>query len=210
VLERHDVEYLNISEELWAERVCDSDLIHAEVNKYFSPVNTESLTSSVPSRIYDMKGGTLLNLTKPKRSLKANFVSLSLKNMFGMIPTPWRRKYNGENEELLAQSILDINRIYNSLFDVVGIIEGVLTTSETVDNPMSPVIHSNTGYIWTSINPLELDALVTAQLGLKPQNVEYLQEASKLFDPWSSQVEELGKKYKIDFSISRQAFPDER
>ena len=200
VLEKHDIEYLNISEELWANRVCNSELIHEEVNKQFSPVVTESLSTSVPSRLYDLKNGTLLNLTKPKRSLKENFVSLSLKNMFGMIPTPWRRKYHGENEELLTQSIMDINKIYTTLFDVVGIIEGVFTTSETIGNPMEPVIHSNTGYIWASDAPLELDALVTTQLGLNPHGVEYLQQASEIFGSWSNQIEEYGKKHSIDFS----------
>jgi uncharacterized protein (DUF362 family) len=210
VLERHDVEYLNISEELWAKRICDSELIQKEVNKHFSPVNTETLSASVPSRLYDLKDGTFLNLTKPKRSLKANFVSLSLKNMFGMIPTPWRRKYHGENEEFLTQSILDINKIYNSLFDVVGLIEGVLTTSETVDNPMNPVIHSNSGYIWASENTLELDALVTTQLGLNPHSVEYLDCAATVFGSWSKQIEVDGNKHRLDFSTSQQAFPDER
>ncbi|MHA1906422.1 MAG: DUF362 domain-containing protein [Candidatus Thorarchaeota archaeon] len=207
VLEKHDVEYLNISEELWANRVCNSELIQEEVSKHFSPVATETLSTSVPSHLYDLKGGTLLNLTKPKRSLKANFVSLSLKNMFGMIPTPWRRKYHGENEELLTQSILDINKIYNSLFDVVGIIESVFTTSETVENPMNPLIHSNTGYIWASENPLELDALVTSQLGLNPHNIEYLQLAFQVFGAWSSQLEEYGEMHRLDLSTGREAFP---
>jgi len=201
VLEKHDVEYLNISEELWANRVCDSESIQTEVGKQFPPVATESLIASVPSRLYDLKGGTLLNLTKPKRSLKENFVSLSLKNMFGMIPTPWRRKYHGEDEELLTQSIMDINKIYNSLFDVVGIIEGVFSTSETVDNPMNPTIHSNTGYIWASVSLLELDALVTTQLGLNPNDVEYLQQASEIFGHWTSQIEEYGQKRKLDFTV---------
>lgn len=199
VLEKHEVEYLNISEELWANQVCNSEVINEKVNKRFSPMNNESLAASVPTRLYDLKDGTLLNLTKPKRSVEENFVSLSLKNMFGMIPTPWRRKYHGENEELLTQSILDINKIYASLFDIIGIIEGVFSTSETIGNPMKPVIHKNTGYIWASQNPLELDALVTTQLGLDPHTIEYLQHASEIFGDWSSQIEEFGKDHRVDF-----------
>ncbi|MDF1537577.1 MAG: DUF362 domain-containing protein [Candidatus Thorarchaeota archaeon] len=199
VLDQHDVEYLNISEELWANRICNPELIHKEVEKQFPPLASESLSASVPSRLFDLKGGTLLNLTKPKRSLKENFVSLSLKNMFGMIPTPWRRKYHGENEELLTQSILDINKIYESLFDVKGIIEAVFTTSETVDNPMDPLIHSNAGYIWASDNSIELDALVTNQLGLDPHGIDYLKQASKIFGEWSNQIEEYGRKHRVVF-----------
>jgi uncharacterized protein (DUF362 family) len=198
VLDRHNVEYMNLSEEFWAKRVCDSESIHEAVNKKYSPVLTETLAASVPTRLYDLRGGTLIDLTKPKRSLPANFVSLSLKNMFGMIPTPYRRKYHGDNEELLTQSILDINKICNALFDVVGVIEGLFTTSETIDNPMIPAIHRNTGYIWTSDKPLSLDALVTTQLGIDPHAVEYLQEAIDVFGPWSNQIEDLGKKHRVN------------
>lgn len=199
VLDKHNVEYLNISEELWADRICNSKLVENEVENQFSSLSDEIPPIPVPTSIFDMKGGTILNLAKPKRTLKDNFVSLSLKNMFGMIPTPWRRKYHGANEELLTQSIIDINKIYHSLFDVVNIIEGVFTTSETTDNPMSPTIHENTGYIWASEKSLELDALVTTQLGLDPHRVDYLEQASKTFGPWSQHTKEYGQKYKVVF-----------
>ncbi len=197
VLNRHKVEYLNISEELWAGRVCDRVLIQNEVENQFAPVKTESLVSSVPARLYDLRGGTLLSLAKPKRSLKESFVSLSLKNLFGMIPTPYRRKYHGEDESLLSQSIVDISKIYHALFEVRGLIEGVFTTSETVDNPMTPKIHKNYGYVWASENLLELDALVSYQLGVDPRQVEYLNQAAKVFSPWSENIEKFGKKNKL-------------
>ena len=199
VLDKHDVEYLNISEELWAGRVCNPELIHKEVEKRFPPLASESLSSSVPTRLFDLKGGTLLNLTKPKRSLKENFVSLAFKNMFGMIPDPWRGKYHGENDALLSQSIMDINKIYNSLFDVKGIIEGIFATSETIDNLIDPTIHSNTGYIWVSENSLELDALVAVQLGINPYDVEYLKQASEIFGSWNNRIEEFGRTHRVVF-----------
>ena len=79
-------------------------------------------------------------------------------------------------------------------------VEGVFITSETVGNPMSPVIHSNTGYIWASNHPLELDALVAMQLGLNPHTIEYLQQAIEVFGAWNSQIEETGQQHSIDFS----------
>ncbi|MCK5239527.1 MAG: DUF362 domain-containing protein [Candidatus Thorarchaeota archaeon] len=199
VLDKHDVEYLNISEELWANRVCKPELIQKEVEKRFLPLEIESLLSSVPSRLYDLKGGTLLNLSKPKRSLKNNFVSLTLKNMFGMIPDPWRGKYHGENDVLLSQSIIVINKIYESLFDVKGIIEGIFTTSETIDSLIDPTIHSNTGYLWGSENSPELDAFVTFQLGMNPYDIEYLKLASDIFGSWNHGIEEFGKKHRVVF-----------
>ena len=199
VLDKHDVEYLNISEELWAGRVCSAEVITNEVENHFAPVTIESLVSSVPNRLYELRGGTLLSFTKPKRSLKEVFVSLSIKNLFGMIPTPYRRKYHGEDESLLSQSIVDINKIYHTLFEVKGLVEGVFTTSETIDNPMAPKIHKNGGYIWASRNLLELDALVSFQLGINPNEVEYLKKATETFGTWNEEIENLGIKNRIDF-----------
>jgi len=199
VLDRHDVEYLNISEELWAGRVCNATVIQNEVENQFAPVTIDSLVASVPTRIYELRGGTLLSLAKPKRTLKERFVSLSMKNLFGMIPTPYRIKYHGENESLLSQSIVDINKIYHALFEVKGLIEGVFTASETIDNPMAPKLHKNSGFIWVSRNLLELDALVSYQLGINPNEVEYLKKATEAFGTWNEKTENFGRKNPVDF-----------
>ncbi|MFX0108197.1 MAG: hypothetical protein ACFE7R_07930, partial [Candidatus Hodarchaeota archaeon] len=62
ILEKHNVEYLNLSEELWANRVCDSDVIKEEVNSQFDPIKEEVFYSMVPTRLYELKGGTLLSI----------------------------------------------------------------------------------------------------------------------------------------------------
>ena len=112
---------------------------------------------------------------------------------------PWRGKYHGENDALLSQSIIDINKIYNSLFDVKGIIEGVFATSETIDRLLDPIIHSNTGYIWASDNSPQLDALVAVQLGINPYDVDYLKQASEIFGAWNNRIEEFGRKHRVVF-----------
>jgi uncharacterized protein (DUF362 family) len=202
VLDRHDVEYLNLSEELWANRVCKSNLVADYVESRTGVLENTALYGLVPKRLYDLKGGTLLNLTKPKRSLKAHHVSLTLKNMFGMIPSPWRGKYHGENDSLLDQNIVDINRLYGSLFEVTGVIESVFSTSETLDNFLLPSIHRNQGLIWAGPETLELDALVTSQLGLNPSDVSYLRLAAERIKPWSEDSVTLGMTNPIEFPKS--------
>ena len=199
VLEKHDVEYLNISEELWAKRVCVADQIQKSVARRYPPLVIEDLAATVPTRLHDLRGGTLISLAKPKRSLGANFVSLSMKNMFGMIPTPYRRKYHGDNEELLSHSIIDINKIYHSLFNVMGVVEGIFSTSETIGNPMTPVIHRNAGYVWASTSLLALDALIAAQLGLDPRNVDYLLASMDAFGRWSDDIVAYGRAHPVSF-----------
>jgi uncharacterized protein (DUF362 family) len=199
VLEKHGVEYLNLSEELWANRMCDSDMVADQVEACSSMVENSELYALVPERLYELRGGTLLNLAKPKRSLKALHVSLTLKNLFGMIPSPWRGKYHGDDDSLLCMNIVDINRMYNALFDVKGIIEAVYSTSETLDNILHPAIHRDMGLIWSGVDTLELDALVSSQLGLNPRQVDYLQLASEKIKQWNENTVEVGMANPVRF-----------
>jgi uncharacterized protein (DUF362 family) len=199
VLEKHGAEYLNLSEELWANRMCDSDMVANQVEACSSMVENSELYALVPERLYELRGGTLLNLAKPKRSLKALHVSLTLKNLFGMIPSPWRGKYHGDDDSLLCMNIVDINRMYNALFDVKGIIEAVYSTSETLDNILHPAIHRDMGLIWSGVDTLELDALVSSQLGLNPRQVDYLQLASEKIKQWNENTVEVGMANPVRF-----------
>jgi uncharacterized protein (DUF362 family) len=202
VLEQHGVEYLNLSEELWASRMCEPQLVASHVESRTGVLENKELYGLVPERLFELKGGTLLNLAKPKRSLKAHHVSLTLKNLFGMIPSPWRTKYHGENDSLLDQNIVDINRLYAALFEVKGVIEAVFSTSETLDNVLHPTIHRDLGLIWSSIDTVELDALVSSQLGLNPEEVSYLRLAAEKIKPWNEDTVKLGMASPIDLPYS--------
>lgn len=202
VLEKHSVEYLNLSEELWANRLVDSELIKKDAESRFNPVTDEIFYSMVPSRLYDLIGGTLLSLAKPKIAFKAVGVSHSIKNLFGMIPSPWRGKFHGEDHDLLDESIVNINKIYRSLFDVKGVVEGIFTTSNSQDSLLDPVIYSNQGCIWGSSDTLELDALITSQIGIDPRTVGHLKLAAESFGIWTPQVIESGLNNPIVFTSS--------
>jgi uncharacterized protein (DUF362 family) len=199
ILKKHDTEYLSLSEELWASRLSESSVIEEAVLGRYDPLENDEIYSIVPERISELQGGTLLNLTKPKRSLKAKHVSLALKNLFGLIPSPWRGKYHGEEDQLLGSNIVDINKVYHSLFDVKTIIEGVFTTSETIDNFLLPAIHRDMNLIWGSGNSLELDALVTSQMGLDPNEVGYLSYANGRLGNWKEDTIALGRQNPIEF-----------
>ncbi|MFW9913663.1 MAG: hypothetical protein ACFFEU_14390, partial [Candidatus Thorarchaeota archaeon] len=119
--------------------------------------------------------------------------------LFGMIPSPWRGKYHGDDDSLLCMNIVDINRMYNALFDVKGIIEAVYSTSETLDNILHPAIHRDMGLIWSGADTLELDALVSSQLGLNPRQVDYLQLASEKIKQWNENTVEVGMANPVRF-----------
>jgi uncharacterized protein (DUF362 family) len=51
-----------------------------------------------------------------------------MKNLFGLVPDPFRFRWHGTKGQRLAQSILDNAKIYSALFDVVGFNEGIFHT----------------------------------------------------------------------------------
>jgi uncharacterized protein (DUF362 family) len=51
-----------------------------------------------------------------------------LNYLFGMIPDPLRPWWHGPKHSKIATSIIDINKVYHSLFNVYGIYEALSTT----------------------------------------------------------------------------------
>ncbi|MHA2222350.1 MAG: DUF362 domain-containing protein [Candidatus Thorarchaeota archaeon] len=194
VLREHDVEYLNLSEELWSKQICEPDRIRTLVESRFEPLVNDIMYSMVPTRLYDMRGGTLLSLAKPKLATETIGITLSIKNLFGLISTPYRGKFHGTHDTNLNDSIMDINKIYHSLFDVRGIVEAVFTTSGSEDFLGRSTILHDLGLIWGSNNVFELDATVTTQLGLDTQQVGHLALAAQTFGQLSLEAKEIAKK----------------
>jgi len=194
ILRKYDVEYLNLSEELWSERVCEPDRIRKIVESRFEPLVNDVMYSMVPTRLYERRGGTLLSLAKPKLAHGTIGVTLSIKNLFGMIPTPYRGKYHGPNDIKLNDSIMDITKICHSLFDVRGVVESVFSTSVSGEFLVESKIFRDLGLVWGSNNVFELDGVIATQLGLDAQSVGHLSLAAKTFGKWSKQTLEKAKK----------------
>jgi uncharacterized protein (DUF362 family) len=133
-----------------------------------------------------MREGTFLSLAKYRLNHDPIVVSLSLKNLFGMIPGPSRRKYHGKNNRLLAQSIVDINKVYRSLFSVKGMVDAVLTASigYVREDAINPKIVKNNGLLLGSDDCVKLDAFVAAVEGKDPSKIEYLNLAATNFESW--------------------------
>jgi len=190
VLKKHSVEYLNITEESWAGRTVDKDVIRKHVEKMFSPVQMEEMYSQVPTRLFEMRGGTLLSLAKYKVVLAPIFVSLSLKNLYGMIPGPSRDKFHGENFCLLDQTIVDLHKIYRSLFDLKGMVDAVLTASIALveEEAINPKIVKDKLLLLGSENCVELDAFVAAVEGMNPNKIRHVKLAAEHFGAWDEAV----------------------
>jgi uncharacterized protein (DUF362 family) len=188
VLKKHGVEYLNVTEEVWAKRVVEPEVIRKIADKY-PPVQFDLMYSQVPKRLYDLRGGTFLSLAKYRLNHDPIVVSLSLKNLFGMIPGPSRWRFHGKNDRRLDQSIVDINKIYHSLFKVSGMVDGFLTASigRVAEDAIRPETAKNKGLLLGSEDCVKLDAFVAALEGKDPNGIGYLKLAASLFGGWEEE-----------------------
>lgn len=183
VLERPEVQFMNITEENWGHRTADPEEVRSLVEERYPPVAMEEMYGFVPERMFEMRGCDLLSLAKVKLWLTPFKISLTLKNLFGMIPGPGRLKYHGKKNTKINQSIADIYKIYESLFNVKGVVEAVFTAS--VAETLHKVnVHENPRFASASKQPLDLDAVVATLFGLDPHEISYLKHASSIFGEW--------------------------
>ncbi len=110
ILQELDIEYINVAEEVLAQRVVDPDFVQKQVTSLYEPITRSELYGFVPEKLYKLRQGTFIDLAKFKV-----FFSMCVKNMFGMIPEHvgygLRWGYHGKKDKDLATNIVDINRI---------------------------------------------------------------------------------------------------
>ncbi len=195
-LQRLDVEYVNVTEEVFEDRVVRPSIVRKRVTDTYGAVSREEFYSLVPERLYGLRAGTFINLAKFKV-----FFSMCTKNVFGMIPEyvgyGSRYSYHGEKDMHLAENIVDINRVYRALFNMIGIIEGVRTLSCEPGSGTATYsskfgydysVLENCGFVYHGDDPLWLDAFVHQQCGRPPSDTEHLQHALRFFEPWPQRV----------------------
>ena len=188
VLAKHHVEYLNLTEEVWAGRTADAGMIQKAVEEKYDPVQFSELYEKVPARLYALRGGSLLSLSKYKIVFYPLGVSLSIKNLFGLIPGPSRGKFHGKQHGFLDQSIVDINKIYHSLFAVKGLIEAVCSAGVLDAEEERTQVKPGCGAAFASEDIVSLDAFATALAGRDPQSVGHLHLAGEVFGAWDAEI----------------------
>jgi len=188
ILEKHGVEFLNITEENWAGRTVDAGEIRGHVGSVHEPVMRDELYSVIPEKLYELRHGDLLSLSKVKLWQDDIGVSLTIKNIFGMIPNPSRIRYHGKSHRDLHINIVDIFKIYDSVFTIKGVVEAMKTASvHNADEGKTRVI-PDPMFVAVSKNPLELDAACALMMGINPSKNRYLSRAADILGNWSEEV----------------------
>ncbi len=191
-----DVEYVNVTDEVWSGRVADPAEVKLAVESHYKPAFTEKLYGLVPKKLYDLKGSTFISYAKMQP-----YNSFTLKNMFGLIPDPLRAWWHGYKHSRLGKSIVDINKVYRSLFNVYGICE-TLYTNPVVD-PLGEFVDpagarykvvENMGVVAFGRDPVSLDAIFCNLAGFDmSQFGDYIGKAEKVFGVYDREALEESK-----------------
>jgi len=202
LLQELEIEYVNVTEEVLEQRIVDPDLVRKEVTAQYKPILKTEFYGFVPEKLYDLREGTFVSLAKFKI-----FFSMCVKNIFGMIPeyvgNGSRYHYHGKDDRNLADNIIDINKIYRTLFNVVGLVEGINTLTcdrRGVSKPYKAkfgyeyFVSENNGLIYYGDEMHWLDAFIHQQSGKNPDQTEHLIKAANVFGKWPPKLLEVASQ----------------
>jgi hypothetical protein len=171
VLAKHDVEYINVTEEVWSARTLEPEEVRDFVDNRYGVLVSQGMYGFVPTKIYELRDSTFISLNNSRQTREG--VSLSTKNLFGLIPDPARYgKWHGKNDSNLARSIVEINKIYRSLFSPCYWVNEIKEPSLFVG----------------SKNSVEADAVTAKLMGMDPENIAYLKQAAGVFGGYDKKV----------------------
>lgn len=126
-----------------------------------------------------------------------------MKDLFGLIPDPVRAWWHDSGDSSsraprnsrLARSILDINKVYGALFELVGIFEAS---------------HSDGSNLFTrdvgvSEGVAQLDAMLNHVTGYDPEKAVYLSSGSNLFGDFHDELLKEAEAHLSDwFPVSKK------
>lgn len=170
ILDMTGVGYFNVTEAVWAGEIAPPGVVEQAVTGRFGSLKFAELASVVPRALYAVRPEvTLINLARMKVPASDDGDwSLALKNMFGLIPDPYRIEYHRRG---LADAIFDINRVYRSLFRVVDIVEGlqsvvVYSDEGELEAPWGRYdLLEDSGLLAWGSEPVTLEREITAHFG---------------------------------------------
>jgi hypothetical protein len=197
ILEKYNAEYLSITEEVLAGRV-------EPIQDVKNRVQHQKLYGYMPSSLAELAGAPLISFGHIK-GYGGNFPSLSLKNMFGLIPDPLRSWWHGPTDNQLSQSIVDTTKLYATYFPLIGIMEAI--SSYTIPDPEGEVktpwgayrIGKGGGFVACGKSLVELDAIVSGLIKVDTAKVGYLSLAEQVFGEYPRDAVTLASKYSTEW-----------
>jgi len=194
VLGRDDVTYVNVTDEVWEGRVADEGDVRAALEERGRTLAFEELYGAVPEKLLEWRGRPLLDLARVKVARPEpgpGGFSLSLKNMFGLIPEPSRGNYHAR----LPDAIVDAHLLYGAFFGVIGLCEGIFHAIRTGD---VGEYDTDWGFRYDDLEGLgvivggdtaaEADAFTAALFGSDVSGRDVMTAAAERLGPWDKMV----------------------
>lgn len=200
VIEKNNAEYLNITEEILSGRFEPIDLVKEKVESLYPAVQHNKLYRYMPRKLAEYQGSPLISYGHVK-GYSSEYPSLTIKNLFGLIPDPLRSWWHGSKDKYLNQSIIDTIKLYNSYFKIIGICEAIntYTISDTNGDVKTPWGSYNVGigkgFFSCSGNIVELDAVLSALIQVDPQKVGYIKQSEPIFGFYDREAIKLASKH---------------
>lgn len=165
LLKKYDVKYINITDEYWKGECVPAETIQKITEKNYKPVKRTEFYSFVPRALYELKGSQFLSFSHAKAYVIWQ-ATLSTKNLFGLIPAPTRYPlYHGEKNQDVPVNVVDINKIYRSLFNCFFSTEGITNLIIKYRTNNKHDVIKNWGYILGGKNSVEVDNIAAKLLG---------------------------------------------
>lgn len=176
ILSKHKTEYLNLTNEYWSDRCVSEEEIQKNVK--IKKTRFPEFFSFIPQRIFNLKEeATLISLAKIKLedSNPQIMASLSIKNLFGLIPHPNRSEpYHHNNHQNVPLAVAEIYQLYHSLFEnTLSINEGIKSLVLNYCEDDQTYQH-NQNLVFIDQDFLNNDTVTCQQMKIDPKRVPYL------------------------------------
>jgi len=178
VIEKYDVDYINITNEVWKGGCVEGKKIRKLMQDKEKTIHFDELYSLVPEKIIEIrKKATFISLAKIKteENIQNISISMSVKNIFDLIPHPSRKvPFHGTDHKLVSQAINDIYAIYTSLFSKsIWITEGVKTLVKNYCSEDQQIIEDQ-GLLFIGQDGKKVDKIACLKMNINPSKVKYL------------------------------------
>ncbi|NIT37299.1 MAG: DUF362 domain-containing protein [candidate division Zixibacteria bacterium] len=204
VLARDDVTYVNVTDEVWAGRAVPEDEVRAALEGHGSRLALDGLYGALPEKLVAWRGRPLVSLARVKVSdprREAPGFSLSLKNMFGLIPEPNRGAYH----ERLPEAITDVCLLYGAFFRLVGVCEGIFHAVRVREGGAHDTSWGDRyddvedlGIVVAGAKAAEADAFAAALFGLDISARAVMTTAEERLGPWDKMVVLEASRYGLE------------
>jgi hypothetical protein len=179
VLGEYGADYINITNEVWSNRCVEAGLVEQLVKDKRKSIKWREFYSYIPKRLYEIRNRSILiSLSKIKieEGIPAIFVSMSVKNLFGLIPHPSRWiPFHEKDHAQIPEVIHDIYTVYTCLFnEALWITEGIKTLARNYCEPNQEIV-TNQNLFFVGKDAKKVDSEACEAMGINPQKVPYLQ-----------------------------------